>query len=84
MQVINLLQFIGKALCSRRFVVQKGVEGEIVISSTVDDYMYHPKFFECKTLYEWVQMFTRCKKPKSQKKKNLSSEDEYKIIEIRR
>jgi hypothetical protein len=64
-----------------KLVVQKGVEGEIVGFSTVDDYMYRPKLFECKTLYEWVQMSTRCKKPKSQKKKNLSSEDEYKINE---
>ena len=79
-------------LCLRSFQVeirwrfaknysQKGVEGEIVGFSTVDDYKYHPKLFEGKILYEWVQMSTRCKKPKSQKKKNLSSEDEYKIIE---
>jgi hypothetical protein len=54
-----------------KLVVQKkGVEGEIVGFSTVDDYMYRPKLFECKKkLYKWVQMSTRCKKPKSQKRK---------------
>ena len=45
--------------------------------------MYHPKIFESKILYEWVQMSTRCKKPKSSKKKSLSSEDEYKIVEVK-
>ena len=45
--------------------------------------MYRPKLFEGKTLYEWVQMSTRCKIPKSKIKKNLSSEDEYKVIEIK-
>ena len=64
-----------------KLVVQKGVEGEIVGFSSVDDYMYRPTLFENRTLYEWVQMSTRCKKPKSQKKKNSSSEDE-KIVEI--
>jgi hypothetical protein len=66
-----------------KLVVQKGVEGEIVGFSTVDDYVYRPKLFESKTLYEWVQMSTRCKKPKSQKKNLSSSEDEYKIIKIK-
>jgi len=63
-------------------IIPEGVEGEIVGFSIVDDYMYCPKLSECKTLYEWVQMSSRCKNPKSQKIKNLSSEDEYKIIEI--
>jgi hypothetical protein len=43
--------------------------------------MYRPKAFEHKTLYEWIQMATRCKKPKSKKKKNLNSEDELDHIE---
>ena len=63
-------------IISGKLVVQKGVEGEIVGFSTVDDYLYHPKLFESKTINEWVQMSTRCKKPKSQKKKNLSAEGE--------
>jgi hypothetical protein len=52
-------------IISEKLVVQKEVEGKIVGFSTVDDYMYHPKLFESKTLYKWVQMSTRCKKPKS-------------------
>ena len=47
-----------------KLVVQKGVEGEIVGFSTVDDYIYCPRLFESKTLYEWVQKSTRCKKPR--------------------
>ncbi|HMI78182.1 MAG TPA: helitron helicase-like domain-containing protein, partial [Ferruginibacter sp.] len=38
-------------LIPEKLVVQKGVEGEIVGFSTVDDYMYRPKLLESKTLY---------------------------------
>ena len=50
-----------------KVVIQKGQSGEYVGFSSVHDYMYRPKMYEDKTLYEWIQMATRVKVSKGQK-----------------
>ncbi|KAF9455717.1 hypothetical protein BDZ94DRAFT_1293114 [Collybia nuda] len=49
-----------------KVVVQKDESGEYVGFSKVHDYVYRPKAFEDKTLYEWVQMSTRVKISKTE------------------
>ena len=50
-----------------KVVIQKGQSGQYVGFSSVHDYMYRPKVYEDKTLYEWVQMATRVKVSKGRK-----------------
>jgi hypothetical protein len=38
-----------------KVVIQKSQSGEYVGFSSVHDYMYRPKMYEDKTLYEWIQ-----------------------------
>ena len=65
-----------KKICKKLFLKnqfkkeQKGKLQDFQLQMTI--YM----LFESKALYEWIQISTRCKKQKSQRKKNLSSEDE--------
>jgi len=50
-----------------KLVLQKNKDGEYVGFSSVHDYIYRPKKFQDKTLYEWAQMSSRCKASKSSK-----------------
>ena len=52
-------------LLPEKLVVQK-TDGKYVGFSSVHDYMYRPKIYEDKTLYEWVQMASRVKVSKRQ------------------
>ena len=48
-----------------KLVIQRS-DGKYVGFSSVHDYMYRPKIYEDKTLYEWVQMASRIKVPRRQ------------------
>jgi hypothetical protein len=65
-----------------KLVLQKG-KGEYVGFSSVHDYIYRPKVFEDKTLYEWVQMSTRCKVANSSQEHDeiTDSDDELDLLE---
>jgi len=65
-----------------KLVLQKG-KGEYVGFSSVHDYIYRPKMFEDKTLYEWVQMSTRCKVANSSQEHDeiTDSDDELDLLE---
>ena len=49
-----------------KIVIQKN-NGKYVGFSSVHDYMYRPKLYENKTLYEWIQMASRVKISKKHK-----------------
>jgi hypothetical protein len=65
-----------------KVVLQKS-KNQYVGISTVYDYIYRPKIHSDKTLYEWIQMAKRVKKPtKSQKHDDVSNgEDELDLID---
>ena len=63
-----------------KLVLQKNEQGKYVGFSAVHDYIYRPKFFANKTLYEWVQMATRIKTSNSNKV-DSRSEDELDLFQ---
>ena len=63
-----------------KVVLQKGQSGEFVGYSSVHDYMYRPKKYENKTLYEWIQMASRVKVPKSQHHDIDIEDDELDVL----
>jgi len=66
-----------------KLVLQKSEQGKYIGFSPVHDYIYRPKIFENKTLYEWVQMATRIKASKSNKVESENKLDlfQYKSFE---
>jgi len=63
-----------------KLVLQKSEQGQYVGFSPVHDYMYRPKVFEDKTLYEWVQMATRIKASNYKKSNKVESDDELDLF----
>jgi len=63
-----------------KLVLQKSEQGKYVGFSPVHDYIYRPKIFGNKSLYEWVQMATRIKASKSNK---MESEDELDLFQYK-
>ena len=55
-----------ETILPEKVVVQKS-QNEYIGFSSVHDYMYRPKAYEDKTLYEWIQMASRVKVSKSQR-----------------
>ena len=53
------------SIVEEKLIIQKN-QGRYVGISSVYDYIYRPKIFESKTLYEWIQMSTKFKIKKSQ------------------
>src|SRR6267378_4365561 len=54
---------------SDKVILLKNVDGEFIGLSTVDDYIYRPYELSDKSLYEWIQIYTRLKRTKSEQKK---------------
>jgi hypothetical protein len=54
---------------SDKVVLLKNTDGEFIGLSTVDDYMYRPYELSDKSLYEWIQIYTRLKRTKTEQKK---------------
>ena len=67
-------------ILSEKLVLQKSEQGKYVGFSPVHNYIYRPKIFENKTLYEWVQMATRIKASKSNK---VESEDKLDLFQYK-
>ncbi|KDR67901.1 hypothetical protein GALMADRAFT_42495, partial [Galerina marginata CBS 339.88] len=44
-----------------KLVIQKDKDGKYIGFSAVHDYIYRPKIFENKTLYEWISESKKCK-----------------------
>ena len=63
-----------------KVVIQKGQSGEYIGFSSVHDYLYRPKIYEDRTMYEWVQMASRIKVSKSQKHDVDIDDDELDLI----
>ena len=63
-----------------KMVLQRSKERYIGISA-VHDYIYRPEVYSDKTLYEWVQMAKRVKKPSSGQRADVTeSEDEHDVM----
>src|SRR5882762_2555918 len=54
---------------SDKVILLKNVDGEFIGLSTVDDYMYRSYELSEKSLYEWIQIYTRLKRTKTKQKK---------------
>jgi hypothetical protein len=54
---------------SDKVVLLKITDGEFIGLSTVDDYIYRPYELSDKSLYEWIQIYTRLKCTKAEQKK---------------
>ena len=67
-------------LIPEKVVLQKGHSGEYVGFSSVHDYIYRPKIYEDKSLYEWVQMASRVKVSKTHKHDVDIDDDELDVI----
>src|SRR5438046_1082805 len=63
-----------------KVVLQRSKERYMGISA-VHDYIYRPEVYSDKSLYEWVQMAKRVKKPSSGQRADVTeSEDEYDVM----
>src|ERR1700733_2610171 len=54
---------------SDKVILLKNVDGEFIGLSTVDDYKYRPYELSDKSLYEWIQIYTRSKCTKAEQRK---------------
>src|ERR1700723_4002969 len=61
---------------SDKVILLKNVDGEFIGLSTVDDYMYRPYELSEKSLYEWIQIYSRLKCTKAEQKKFQSQKHE--------
>src|SRR5882762_4844619 len=63
---------------SDKVILLKNVDGEFIGLSTVDDYIYRPYELSDKSLYEWIQIYTRLKRTKSEQKRFQSQKHDVK------
>src|ERR1700728_1611209 len=61
---------------SDKVILLKNVDGEYIVLSTVDDYIYRPYELSDKSLYEWIQISSRSKRTKAEQKKFQSQKHE--------
>src|SRR6202047_314100 len=61
---------------SDKVILLKNVDGEYIGLSTVDDYMYRPHELSDKSLYEWIQVYSRLKRTKAEQEKFQSQKHE--------
>ena len=59
----------GSEVQSDKVILLKNVDGEYIGLSVVDDYKYRPYELNDKSLYEWIQISTRLKRTKAEKKR---------------
>jgi len=59
-----------------KVVVHKTQAGEYIGFSSIHDYIYRPKIYEDKTLYEWTQMASRVKVSKKSQKHDTNIDDD--------
>jgi len=53
---------------SDKVILLKNGDGEYIGLSTVDDYIYRPYELSDKSLYEWIQIYSRSKRTKEEQK----------------
>src|SRR5258708_8399293 len=72
----NFVVFYWKNYVTEVLKAWKQDSNVLIGLSTVDDYMYRPYELSDKSLYEWIQIYTRLKRTKADQKKFQSKKHE--------